>query len=266
MIIAMILPLLFMLIIFGMFIWQAVWVAMDSRKKGEEYWWLWTLAAIIAFPIGLIVYALVTRSDKCKCNNCGKEIPHNINSCPYCGMKCGLFCPSCGQKVESGWNYCPHCTTELPDEIRESKPSKKSNKKAMIAIIITITILALLIVISLIGIMTYSFNGVVFNSKSEIVTNDNADEMGYIGSDYKVEYTDIRTYNLHEGIRSIDYSGTRKSGEVIIRLFDSDGNLLSESNPIKSKEFNDIFESYNGYATKIEIEYVNFKGSFYFKI
>ena len=57
----------------------------------------------------------VTRSDKSKCNNCGKEIPHNINSCPYCGMKCGFFCPSCGQKVESGWNYCPHCTTELPE-------------------------------------------------------------------------------------------------------------------------------------------------------
>ena len=98
MIIAMILTLLFILIIFAAFIWQAVWVAIDSRKKGEEYWWLWTIAAIIAFPIGLIVYALVTRSDKSKCNNCGKEIPHNINSCPYCGMKCGFFCPSCGQK------------------------------------------------------------------------------------------------------------------------------------------------------------------------
>ena len=177
MIIAMILTLLFILIIFAAFIWQAVWVAIDSRKKGEEYWWLWTIAAIIAFPIGLIVYALVTRSDKSKCNNCGKEIPHNINSCPYCGMKCGFFCPSCGQKVESGWNYCPHCTTELPDEIKESKASKKSNKKVMIAIVITITILALLIVISFLGVITYSFNGEVFSSsKNEIVTSNDADE------------------------------------------------------------------------------------------
>ena len=265
MIIAMILTLLFILIIFAAFIWQAVWVAIDSRKKGEEYWWLWTIAAIIAFPIGLIVYALVTRSDKSKCNNCGKEIPHNINSCPYCGMKCGFFCPSCGQKVESGWNYCPHCTTELPDEIKESKASKKSNKKVMIAIVITITILALLIVISFLGVITYSFNGEVFSSsKNEIVTSNDADERGYIGSDYEVEYTDIRTYNLRAGIRSVDYSGTRKNGEVIIRLYDSQGNLLSESEPINSKKFNDVFASDNGYATKIEIEYINFKGSFYF--
>ena len=226
MIIAMILTLLFILIIFAAFIWQAVWVAIDSRKKGEEYWWLWTIAAIIAFPIGLIVYALVTRSDKSKCNNCGKE---------------------------------------LPDEIKESKASKKSNKKVMIAIVITITILALLIVISFLGVITYSFNGEVFSSsKNEIVTSNDADERGYIGSDYEVEYTDIRTYNLRAGIKSVDYSGTRKNGEVIIRLYDSQGNLLSESEPINSKKFNDVFVSDNGYATKIEIEYINFKGSFYF--
>lgn len=36
MIIAMILTLLFILIIFAAFIWQAVWVAIDSRKKGEN--------------------------------------------------------------------------------------------------------------------------------------------------------------------------------------------------------------------------------------
>ena len=80
----------------------------------------------------------------------------------------------------------------------------------------------------------------------------------------EVEYTDIRTYNLRAGIRSVDYSGTRKNGEVIIRLYDSQGNLLSESEPINSKKFNDVFVSDNGYATKIEIEYINFKGSFYF--
>ena len=33
---------------------------------------------------------------------------------------------------------------------------------------------------------------------------------------------------------------------------------------LNSKKFNDVFVSDNGYATKIEIEYINFKGSFYF--
>ena len=259
----MILPLFLMLVVFGLFIWQAVWVAIDSRKKGEEYWWLWTIAAIIAFPVGLIVYVLVTRSDRSRCNNCGKEVPHNVNSCPYCGVKCGLFCPNCGQKVEATWRYCPNCTTELPDEIKNAKIIKKSDKKAIIIMIAVIVAVFLLIIGLFASFTAYTFEGV---AKVEEITADNLSDRGYLGSEYDTEYTDIRTYNLHEGIRSIDYSGTRKSGMVIIRLYDSDGNLLSESNPIKSKEFNEVFESDNGYATKIEIEYIKFKGSFYFSI
>ena len=264
MIIAMILPIVIMLIIFALFIWQAVWVAIDSRKKGEEYWWLWTIAAIIAFPVGLIVYAIVTRSDKSRCNNCGKEIPHNINSCPYCGVKCGLFCPSCGEKVENGWNYCPHCTAELPEEIKSRKISKKTDKKAIIFIIITIVILALLIGISFISMMTYSIMGNNFNNKYEIITSNNAKEMGFIGADYDTEYTNIRTYTSKTGIRSINYSGKRKNGEVIIRFYDSKGILLEESKAIKEKEFNEVFVCSNGVATKVEIEYIDFKESFFF--
>ena len=128
----MILSVFIMLGMVGLFIWQAVWVAMDSMKKGEEYWWLWTIAAVIAFPIGLIVYILVTKSDRSRCNNCGKEVPNNINLCPYCGVKCGLFCPNCGQKVEATWGYCPNCTTKLPDEIKNAKTTKKSYKKTII--------------------------------------------------------------------------------------------------------------------------------------
>ncbi len=64
----MFIPLIFMAIIFGLFIWQAIWVAIDSRKRGEEYWWLWTIAAFIAFPVGIIVYAIVSRSDRRRCN------------------------------------------------------------------------------------------------------------------------------------------------------------------------------------------------------
>ena len=50
-----IIPLLVMLVIF---IGQAIWVARDAMKKGEEFWWLWTIISVIVFPIGIIIYIL----------------------------------------------------------------------------------------------------------------------------------------------------------------------------------------------------------------
>ena len=38
-----IIPLLVMLVIF---IGQAIWVARDAMKKGEEFWWLWTIISV----------------------------------------------------------------------------------------------------------------------------------------------------------------------------------------------------------------------------
>lgn len=257
----MILPVFIMLGMFGLFIWQAVWVAMDSIKRGEEYWWLWTIAAVIAFPIGLIVYVLVTKSDRSRCNNCGKEVPNNINSCPYCGVKCGLFCPNCGQKVEASWGYCPNCTTELPDEIKNAKITKKSYKKTIIIIISVILAMFLLVIVLVASFTAYTFKSV---SNLEEITVDNASDMGYLGSKYDTEYTNIRSYNLQQGISSINYIGNRKNGKVIIRVYDSEGKILSESKPIKDKKINDVLEIESGYGTKVEVEYINFKGSFFF--
>ena len=48
------------------------------------------------------------------------------------------------------------------------------------------------------------------------------------------------------------------------QVIDSTTNEITWADSINSKKFNDVFVSDNGYATKIEIEYINFKGSFYF--
>ena len=106
--------------------------------------------------------------------------------------------------------------------------------------------------------MTYSIMGNNFNNKYEIITSNNAKEMGFIGADYDTEYTNIRTYTSKTGIRSINYSGKRKNGEVMIRFYDSKGILLEESKAIKEKEFNEVFVCSNGVATKVEIEYIDF--------
>jgi hypothetical protein len=40
---------------------QATWILLDSRKRGERYYWLWGLFGLINFPQSLIVYLVVTR-------------------------------------------------------------------------------------------------------------------------------------------------------------------------------------------------------------
>lgn len=40
---------------------QAAWIFLDSRERGERYYWLWGLFGLINFPQSLIVYLVVTR-------------------------------------------------------------------------------------------------------------------------------------------------------------------------------------------------------------
>ena len=256
----MLIPMIFTLITFGLYIFQAVWVAIDSRKRGEEYWWLWTIAAFISFPIGIIVYALVSRSDRRRCNNCGKEVPQNLNVCPYCGQKRGYFCPSCGQNVQPGWKFCPNCTTELPEEIA-NKSNRRGSNKPIIIIVSIIAVIALLFVgIIIASFTTFSYAG----AHKEISVTETTDSMN-MGKEYEEEFTGTRAYGFPKGIGNIYYTGERKSGEVIIRIYDSNGNLVDESEPIKDKKIDGVFKSKNGYGTKVELEFIDFKGSFYIR-
>lgn len=256
----MIVPLILMLITFVLYVWQAVWVAIDSRKRGEEYWWLWTIAAFIAFPIAIIVYALVSRSDRRRCNNCGKEVPQNLNLCPFCGQKCGYLCPSCGQNVKPGWKFCPNCTTALPEHISDNRYKKGSNKP--IIIIVSIIAIIVLLFVIIVSVAFTSFKVVRGSYEQEISVNEIA-QKPYLGGEYEEEFTGTRSYGFPNGVSNVYYVGERKSGKVIIRLYDESGNLVDESEPIKNKKIQGNFSSQNGYGSKIELEFTNFEGSFY---
>lgn len=252
------LPLIITIPIMGLFIWQAVWVALDSRKKGEEYWWLWTIAAVMSFPIGLIVYVLVTRSDRNKCNNCGREVPKNLGLCPYCGQKCGYFCSDCGQKVQSGWRYCPNCTHELPEEVSRQVDGKKNNKVMIVIISILLAVFLFFIVTVVLGVITFSVNKEVRVSE---VLNEQDRYSGYSGIVYDEATSEVKSYNASG--YSFWYKGERKKGEIIIRTYDNNYNLISESEPIEEKEF--VGTVLLKGVSKIEVELKNFKGSFYMR-
>lgn len=71
----------------------AVWVYKDAEKRGSSGV-LWLLIVLVTGIIGLIIWLVVrpsiggkkpaTDSDR-KCPSCGRVIPQDARTCPYCG-------------------------------------------------------------------------------------------------------------------------------------------------------------------------------------
>jgi predicted nucleic acid-binding Zn ribbon protein len=74
---------------FIIWILVAIWVYKDAQKRGKNGI-LWVIIVIILGIIGLIIY-LVVRGEKTApsrhCPNCGRAIPEDARSCPYCNKK-----------------------------------------------------------------------------------------------------------------------------------------------------------------------------------
>lgn len=257
----MFIPLLIMFFAFGLYIWQAVWVAVDSRKKGEEYWWLWTIVALMTFPVGVIVYALVTRSNVSRCNNCGKEVPSNINSCPYCGEVCGQICSNCGQKVQSGWKYCPSCTTELPENIAFASKPKRDNR--ILFIIIAFIVGIFLLIAGLF--VAFSVN-VFEHTKiiTEEATYGNVENF-FSQNTFDEPYTGTRSYSVYDAeLHELIFKGERKRGYVVVRIYDSNNNILEETKKLRSKDISGTIKNDSLYGiSKIEIDFNKYEGTFY---
>ena len=88
--------------LFGIIIWFvvfiliAIWVYRDAEKRGSSGA-LWLIVVIILGLIGIIIWLIVrppiggkknesSKSDR-RCPNCGKVIPEDARTCPYCSKK-----------------------------------------------------------------------------------------------------------------------------------------------------------------------------------
>lgn len=80
---------IFALVWFIIWILVAIWVYKDAEKHGKNGL-LWLIIVILLGLIGLIIY-LVVRGEKTvssrHCPNCGRGIPEDARSCPYCNKK-----------------------------------------------------------------------------------------------------------------------------------------------------------------------------------
>lgn len=94
---------------------QAVWIFLDARKRGENYW-LWGFLGLLNVPTSLIVYLLVTRYRSHRCPNCGEHVKREFKVCPHCGFAFSNTCRKCGKPVDNDWVYCPYCSNKLKGE------------------------------------------------------------------------------------------------------------------------------------------------------
>jgi len=89
-ILCLVLPIIWFII--GILI--AIWVYKDAEKRGSSGV-LWLIIVILIGIVGLIIWLVIrppigggkpAGSDR-KCPNCGRAIPMDARTCPYCGKK-----------------------------------------------------------------------------------------------------------------------------------------------------------------------------------
>lgn len=82
------------------------------------------------------------------CQNCGKEVPLNLDYCPSCNSQFeSVLCPKCGYSGKSSqfYNGCPKC-----GYLKNSTPKKKSLNLTFKLFISTFTLLVLSIIVMLV--------------------------------------------------------------------------------------------------------------------
>ncbi len=87
---------LWIIIWFVIFIVIAIWVYGDAEKRGKSGG-LWLIIVILLGLIGIIIWLIVrppfkseskkVEDDRRRCPNCGRSIPFDANTCPYCSKK-----------------------------------------------------------------------------------------------------------------------------------------------------------------------------------
>jgi hypothetical protein len=87
---------IWIIIWFVIFILIAIWVYRDAEKRGSSGA-LWLIVVIILGIIGLIIWLIVrppiggkkeeAAKPERRCPNCGRVIPDDARTCPYCSKK-----------------------------------------------------------------------------------------------------------------------------------------------------------------------------------
>ena len=103
-----------------------------------------------------------------------------------------------------------------------------------------------------------SFSGITGSYTEEINTFDTS---GYQGRVFNERTTDVLEYTITSNQHSFWCKGEREKGDIVVKVYDKDGNLKSETDKISAEEFTEGMFVEPG--QKVEVYLNDYKGSFY---
>lgn len=92
------------------------------------------------------------------CKYCGRKIPDDANSCPYCQRSVKetaktVICSNCGKKISANANICPYCM-QTTDKGQEEYQMHSGNSKKAVGVILCLFLSVLGLII---GLMLYPY-------------------------------------------------------------------------------------------------------------
>ncbi|TFG01078.1 MAG: zinc-ribbon domain-containing protein [Promethearchaeota archaeon] len=99
----------------------------DTKKDVDDFLGEHTSGKGTSVPINSsqLRKPVVSKLQKEKCPNCGKEIEEEWKKCPFCSKILKKDCPNCGKTLKVNWLSCPFCGFDF----NKSKKTKKSQIK-----------------------------------------------------------------------------------------------------------------------------------------
>jgi hypothetical protein len=201
-IVAIILSIIFLSFYLG----HAIWIFKDSKKRQDDLAVFWCILSLISFPIVLIIYVILTRS----------------NNESY-------SCSSCGYKVKNNWKFCPNCNQELKNNLNKEN---YENMNKEISIRKPIVVLPIVIFISGIVLFAAFFTFSILNIKNSF-TKVLVPGTTIINLKHEGDYTIFYEYNKDEDATQ-NYSKL-KDMNIILTNINSKGNVLINKSSSSSK-------------------------------
>lgn len=131
-----------------LYILSIVWVARDSRLRGENSI-IWLIIALVP-GAGIIAYLLLRppmlamdRDEQemevalkqrqlmkyGECANCGYPVREDYIVCPNCQTRLRNVCRRCGKPIEPNWSVCPFCATPADSGSQSSSQASNSPRR-----------------------------------------------------------------------------------------------------------------------------------------
>jgi len=220
-------------IIAFVYIWQAVWIFRDSKKRDDELAWIWCILSIISCPLVLIVYLIFTRCTTR--GTSGYKSTDNVYSSTLREKKCS----NCGFAAEDGWNYCPNCNYNLqssPNAVGKGESYMRGQSNRSIGRYVLLFIIGIAVFV---GFLIYNIVGIKDSFQHATVpgtTTINLKDSGKYTVFYEYDDEEEKEEN-NTKVKQLDFTLTSNSTNITIPITKNSGISNYSTNGHGGKSF-----------------------------